>query len=411
MHNLLLGTAKYMLNLWKEVGLLTPDQLELIQNKIDCMQVPPHVGRIPTKIYVNATSLTADQWRNWTCIYSLYALKEILPGDHYNCWVLFCQACIVLLQPVIHDSELHEADEKLVRFCKTFQNLYGAHKCTPNMHLHCHIRETIVDYGPVYSTWCFAFERFNGILQSFQKSWIHPEIQLLSKFLNFQNVLAAEFPFSLPLDVVDILHLQSSKVREVTIGQGSLLDTHVDSGFLHEYSRNSSCKLSSINTTETAFHKLPAQHYEQYLSPEDMSCIQEVYHEVYTSRQLLHIPMSCEVFYEIEVLGEKLVSSKCKGEASPYVLAQWAGLGGQLSQDTLRVGKILCFVRHFLALDAPEAGCQASKHFKTSHIFAKVQWHGRHPKESWLPPPVLVVAADCEPYGPASFIPISRIKS
>lgn len=84
--------------------------------------------------------------------------------------------------------------------------------------------------------------------------------------------------------------------------------------------------------------------------------------------------MSCEVFYELEVLGQKFVSSKCKG-------------------------------------DAAEGGLQASKHFKTSHIFAKMHWHCRHLKESWLPSHVLIVGADCEPCGPATFTPISLIKS
>ena len=100
-----------------------------------------------------------------------------------------------------------------------------------------------------------------------------------------------------------------------------------------------------------------------------MSWIQEVYKEVYPRRKLLHIRMSCEVFHEIEVLGEKFVSSRCKGNASPYVLAQWAELGGQLSQDVSWVGKIHYFVRHLVALDAAEEHLQRSKHFKTSHIF------------------------------------------
>ena len=47
MHNLLLGTAKHVLDVWKENGLLTPLQLEVIQNKIDSMQVPAHIVRMP----------------------------------------------------------------------------------------------------------------------------------------------------------------------------------------------------------------------------------------------------------------------------------------------------------------------------------------------------------------------------
>ena len=115
MHNLLLGTAKHMLDVWKENGLLTPQQLEVMQSKIDGVKVPAHIGRIPAKITVSS-SLTADQWRNWTCIYSLYALNGILPSIHYNCWVWFCQACMLLFQPVVSESELREADESLFNF-------------------------------------------------------------------------------------------------------------------------------------------------------------------------------------------------------------------------------------------------------------------------------------------------------
>ena len=49
------------------------------------------------------------------------------------------------------------------------------------MHLHCHIKETVLDYVPVYGTWCFVFESFNGVFESFRKNWIYPEAQLLGQ--------------------------------------------------------------------------------------------------------------------------------------------------------------------------------------------------------------------------------------
>ena len=45
-----------------------------------------------------------------------------------------------------------------------FENLCGKERCTPNMHLHGHLRDCILDYGPIYSFWCFSFERYNGIM-------------------------------------------------------------------------------------------------------------------------------------------------------------------------------------------------------------------------------------------------------
>ena len=63
-----------------------------------------------------------------------------------------------------------EAESRIQKFCKLFEHLYGTTKCTPNMHLSCHLVECIRDYRPVYSFWCFSFERYNGILGSYHKN-------------------------------------------------------------------------------------------------------------------------------------------------------------------------------------------------------------------------------------------------
>ena len=52
-----------------------------------------------------------------------------------------------------------------------------------NMHLHCHLCECVLDYGPVYGFWCFSFERYNGILGSLHISNRQIEVQLMRKFL------------------------------------------------------------------------------------------------------------------------------------------------------------------------------------------------------------------------------------
>ena len=105
MHNLLLGTSKHMLEIWKDVGLVNANTLEQSQKKIDEVQVPPKVGRIPSKIYMNASSLTADQWRNWTCIFSLYSLKEgyfqqltTIAGFYFVMLAFFCYSQALLSQ-------------------------------------------------------------------------------------------------------------------------------------------------------------------------------------------------------------------------------------------------------------------------------------------------------------------------
>ena len=102
---------------------------------------------------------------NWTNLYSIHALADILPPRDLECWSLFVQASVLLRQYTISLSDLAKADEKLLEFCKCFEAYYGKEYCTPNMHLHAHnIKDCILDFGPVSAFWAFPFERFNGIL-------------------------------------------------------------------------------------------------------------------------------------------------------------------------------------------------------------------------------------------------------
>ena len=170
MHNLYLGTAKHMMkNVWlnEKNEFLSDEDFQRIQELVDSMTVPQDIGRIPGKISSSFTGFTADQWKNWTLVYSLFALKGILPEEHLQCWRFFVLACKTLGKRVLTGNDIEIGDKYLMQFCKTFETLYGKDLVTPNMHLHGHLKECLLDYGPFHSFWCFSFERFNGILGSY----------------------------------------------------------------------------------------------------------------------------------------------------------------------------------------------------------------------------------------------------
>ena len=184
MHNILLGTAKHVLNIWKLLGIIGESQFSDIQNVVDGFITPSDIGRIPGKISSGFSSFTAEQWRNWTLIYSLCSLKEILPYRHYDCWLLFVKSTSLLCRRSITLQELNKADELLMDFCKKFVELYGEQHCTINMHLHGHLKECVLDFGPVYSFWLFSFERLNGILGSYHTNCHDISLQLMRRFLS-----------------------------------------------------------------------------------------------------------------------------------------------------------------------------------------------------------------------------------
>jgi len=151
MHYLLLGTAKHMFCLWIELGLISNNDLKQFDLLISKFSVPSNIGRIPLQIKSNYLSFKAAQWSSWTQIYSPVLLKGVLPDQHYRCWLLFVRATSILCQRIVTTAQVETADMLLEHVCKQAETLYGRVHCSINMHLHLHVKDTILDFGPAYS--------------------------------------------------------------------------------------------------------------------------------------------------------------------------------------------------------------------------------------------------------------------
>ena len=62
------------------------------------------------------------------------------------------------------------------------------------MHLHTHLLDCVLDYGPVYAFWLFSFERYNGILGDYGTNQRAVEIQLMRKFQSNQVIKDIPLP-------------------------------------------------------------------------------------------------------------------------------------------------------------------------------------------------------------------------
>ena len=155
-------------------------------------------NRIPQNEICDLFDLfTADQFKNWTLVFSSIALKGILPEEHLQLWKAFVKACSIMCRRNISKSACRTADCLLVQFCKSVESLYGKDNVTMNMHLrqlNGNLSECIFDYGPVYTFWCFAFERFNGILGSYHVNNHQIEVQLMRRFLENQDIEGIVWP-------------------------------------------------------------------------------------------------------------------------------------------------------------------------------------------------------------------------
>ena len=98
MHKLFLGTVKRIFKLWTYSKLFSPSQLNEIEERIKSFEVPSDIGRLPMRITSNCGSYTAEQWKNWTLIYSNFCLQSILPEEHFQCGQTFVFVCRYFLQ-------------------------------------------------------------------------------------------------------------------------------------------------------------------------------------------------------------------------------------------------------------------------------------------------------------------------
>ena len=268
-------------------------------------------------------------------------------------------------------NDLKRADEKLIEFCKEYEKVYGKNNCIPNMHMHLHLCQCIKSYGPSSAFWCFPFERFNGIMGRFQNNWIFPEQQMAHKFLAYQDLLMMELTTALPEQLNDFFENQLGKCARISLGEGSLEQSHIDSLSVVNYMKNATCCMDEINAVDNTLYIITKK-YEKYFDDNEVATLSEVYSVLFPDKQYHHVPMVHKRFYEIKVFNRILVSSKAKGNHSAAICAYWAGTGGNLleKETYLQVGMVQYFFRHFIRFSSTES--------PIPHLFAKVHWYKRH---------------------------------
>jgi hypothetical protein len=152
--------------IWIDENVLTQNALQSIQKKMNEFQVPTDLGRIPGKIHSGEgfSNFTTDQWKNFFLIYATVVLWDHLSYIDRKILTYFVRVCTILVRRIVHFDDIEESHKGLIEIIKLIEEKYGEGKITPNLHLSLHLCECTYDYGPLYSFWCFSFERMNGFL-------------------------------------------------------------------------------------------------------------------------------------------------------------------------------------------------------------------------------------------------------
>lgn len=389
MHNLLLGTPKHAVKMWIKKQLLTQQDLLLIQQRSELLSFPHDIGRIPCKIASGFSGFTADQWRVWTTISSPIVLKGILPNNDLSCWLLFVNACRLLMTRIITVDNIAQADEYLTLFCKKFESLYGKAACTPNQHLHMHLKDCFLDYGPSHGFWCFPFERYNGILGGYPTNNKNVEVQLLNRFIRHQSSKRMSIEnewFSNDLD----LDLDAKGSMQETM-QCEVINV---------------MKLAAIRQFNLIMFQLSAQEeyitfvppkFEKVLSDEEVAQLRQFYQQLYPSTPI----QTLSVFY---TTSKKIALVNDLIKVGSTIMAYWAGSGGSLMDidySVCRVGVIQYFLKHSVKF----LGDSTSRSFALCYV----KWMQTHPYFDYFGKSAVISSTLFEVSNVCSYIPVQRI--
>ena len=378
MHNLFLGTGKRMLSIWIENELLSRKDFCGIQQFVDDIIVPADIGRIPLKIESSFAGFKADQFKTWITIFSIPALFNVLPTEHLECWRHFVLACRILCKQSLSSCDINLADALLMQFCRRVERLYGNSVVTPNMHLHGHLKDAFLDYGPAQEIWLFSFERYNGKMPTNNRSI---ESQLMQRFLrdNYANSFA--FPEEFKENFSSLLTISDEVV-------GSVCDTLVTSNFV-----------------------LSLKYFRAVFDSDCVAVLRQLYYKVFPDNHITSLSgNSIFVKYMSLTLKGRLLSC-CGRRRHPFIVqALWnEDLYGtppttlpepHQPNSHFRPVYVHYFVKAFFVVDDVQS----------SLILVYVSWLFPHPQRYALGKPCEIWCnAMYESFGVHSFVPLNNV--
>lgn len=400
MHNMLLGTGKHMFKVWLKLEILNVRNLHEIEKISSLMCTPHSMGRLPVNILSNYGGFKAAQWQAWITVYSPVVLKGIIPDNHLQCWLIFVRACCILTQRIVQRSDIITADLLLLNFCQKFEQLYGKENCTPNIHLHNHIKDCLMDYGPSHAFWCFSFERYNGLLGSFHTNQKAIEPQIMRKFINAQRLHG-------DISMAN-LHLMSFPSHQKPMSLNTLGDTS-DVNVL-EMLRIATSTISTIkHFGSVGIAALRSPLYEGVFDSTVIGDLTTLYSALYPNRVIHRVPP----FYQYsgratlctQLMGSVLNRSSCT--SSSVIAAFWPGNSSDLSTidySRKRIGVVQYYLRHSIIFKQIDG---TDEHVE--HIFACVIWKQQHANAEWFGISATICLNSNEPSSMCSYIPIQRI--
>lgn len=251
------------------------------------------------------------------------------------------------------------------------------------MHMHGHLKDSILDFGPVQEFWLFSYERYNGILGNQPNNNRLVEPQLIQRFLRDNFAVSFEYPSEFRENFSSIV-VPSNVV-------GSLGDT--------------------LSTPTTTQHEFPSKFSRGVFDADSLDVLKTLFCKINPEYSDDEVTVnSIYLKYASFTYNNKtFLSSGCRRHRMYLVNALWKEnlYGTALTtlpdsdrlESNIRPVNVHYYIKStFVVNDTPFSLC-----------FAYVSWLFPHPKQYFLGKPVELWCNMQESFGLHSFIPLDTI--
>ncbi|CAG8793726.1 26192_t:CDS:2, partial [Gigaspora margarita] len=156
-------------------------------------------GRPPINIQKYYNGFKAEDWHNWTVLYSLPLFQNHLPAKYINGWAKFVRVMQLCLEPTITNEVLKEIKVLFIDFINHYEQ--ENYQKDPNrlsatlisFHYLLHISDSIFETGPAWATWQFLMERLCEMLIPLVHSRQNPYTNLTNQVTTWTRFTHLQF--------------------------------------------------------------------------------------------------------------------------------------------------------------------------------------------------------------------------
>ncbi|KAL3987097.1 organic solute transporter subunit alpha [Sarotherodon galilaeus] len=190
MHSVLVGVTKQLFGLWLNSENSMKDwyvgqQISQMDSYLQMLKPPSEMSRSPQSLKGRDT-WKASEWRAFLLFYAVSVLPGFLQPPFLQHFFCLSVSIHILLQESVSQNDLQLAHENLVLFVRNMEELYGEENVSFNCHQLIHLSDCVRNWGPLWATSAFSFERNSANLRALLSNINYNPKKIQDKFLCWQ---------------------------------------------------------------------------------------------------------------------------------------------------------------------------------------------------------------------------------